>query len=593
MALSPISALGFFLLFAATLAAGAAPSSQPGTRPSASITLPLITSRGTPHVRATVNGQTGLFVVDTGSSQTHIYRDVIAKWGLHAIASKSVNTFEGIKKTDLIVLNELLLGSIRIRSMPAFIAASDSYKLKADQTLGVLGMDVLGRQPFAIDFRKKTLTLYEPETFVPPASKAYALRANVDDPRILAAVQGHEGWFQIDTGYDDTVLLSQAFAEQFQDLVFDRPQVHLHAVWADKTDSYGTRWDSSDIFGEHLREENGGYDVAGRFGSHSAGLIGTVHFRESILTIDMASRRAWREILPPEDLDTLLHRLKGKNDRDISEPSPLQGATSLKRLDAVKALLDGGESPNDTDIFRVTPLMVAAARGLPEMVDLLLKNGAKVDATSRYGGYSAEHFAARFGRLGTLDRLITGGADVNQAADWGKTPLFLAAEAGHIELVKLLLDHGAKVDAPLVTGETPLLAASNNGDAALVKLLLEHKADANGVGAGGTCLTYACYSASPACVKLLLAYGANPTRRGSKGTLPLMAAAWIGSRDAAECIRLLLRAGADPTVKTEPSEAFPNGRTALEMAIERGHVESIMLLLPPSAIRSATQPVKP
>jgi ankyrin repeat protein len=55
----------------------------------------------------------------------------------------------------------------------------------------------------------------------------------------------------------------------------------------------------------------------------------------------------------------------------------------------------------------------------------------------------------------------------------------------------------------------------------------------------------------------------------------------------------LLRAGADPTVKTEPSEAFPNGRTALEMAIERGHVESIMLLLPPSAIRSATQPVKP
>jgi len=341
--------------------------------------------------------------------------------------------------------------------------------------------------------------------------------------------------------------------------------------------------------GLRITEENGSYDAADRFGRRTAGLVGAPHFRDAILTIDMTSRRAWRRELPPEPLDALVARLRDVDRADPADASPLYRAAMLNRADAVRRLLELGESPDRSEYLGLTPLMRVAARGDTQIMDLLLAHGASVDAACKLDDFTPLLFAARFGRLEAVRRLLDAGANVNRAAASGRTPLFLAAEGGHADVVQQLLERGAKVDQPLKTGETPLLAACSNGDATVASLMLSAGADPNASGIRGTCLSYAANVASVDCVKLLLQHRANPNTFAPEGPTPLMAAASFGSPRAAECVRLLLNAGADPAARTTASANAPGGKTAFDLAVERGYVGSIVLLRPTTTKTSTQQ----
>ena len=67
------------------------------------------------------------------------------------------------------------------------------------------------------------------------------------------------------------------------------------------------------------------------------------------------------------------------------------------------------------------------------------------------------------------------GIDVNQAANDGITPLFIASYEGHAEVVSLLLGkEGIDVNQANNNGITPLIAASQASRVAVAKLLLLH-----------------------------------------------------------------------------------------------------------------------
>ena len=68
------------------------------------------------------------------------------------------------------------------------------------------------------------------------------------------------------------------------------------------------------------------------------------------------------------------------------------------------------------------------------------------------------HDAAREGSLQDVERLLSGGADVNESNEYGETPLHLAARCGSLEVVKFLLENGASGDiaARDEDGRTPL-----------------------------------------------------------------------------------------------------------------------------------------
>ena len=89
------------------------------------------------------------------------------------------------------------------------------------------------------------------------------------------------------------------------------------------------------------------------------------------------------------------------------------------------------------DHFDRTPLMFAAAGGLPETVQALIDNGADVNATTKVGG-TALIYAAAMGRLECVKLLLQHGADKSIRNDNGYTALSVAKERGHSEVVDYL-----------------------------------------------------------------------------------------------------------------------------------------------------------
>ena len=103
----------------------------------------------------------------------------------------------------------------------------------------------------------------------------------------------------------------------------------------------------------------------------------------------------------------------------------------------------------------VTPLMIAANRGNDDIVELLIKKGAEVNAKDD-SGYTALMIAAHQGKCNSLRILLKNGAYVNQKKPSGDTALILASMLGHVECVKILIDNKADKNIRNLMGDTAL-----------------------------------------------------------------------------------------------------------------------------------------
>ncbi|HKP37790.1 MAG TPA: ankyrin repeat domain-containing protein [Pyrinomonadaceae bacterium] len=107
-------------------------------------------------------------------------------------------------------------------------------------------------------------------------------------------------------------------------------------------------------------------------------------------------------------------------------------------------------------------LYVAACDGDLSKTEKLLKRGANVNATD-YRGYSAlmvaEACTTRPGRPELVELLIANGAEVNLQARDGSSAIMYAAKNSDIQAVKALLKSGALVNLADNEGETALIKA--------------------------------------------------------------------------------------------------------------------------------------
>ena len=106
----------------------------------------------------------------------------------------------------------------------------------------------------------------------------------------------------------------------------------------------------------------------------------------------------------------------------------------------VRALIKMGADINPQfNVCIESPLFLAIYHGHKEMVETLLKNGAKTDIKVSDGYY----------------------------------PLHFAANLGKKEIVQILINHGANVDEKYEDGDTLLHQAIAMNDKAMVELLLK------------------------------------------------------------------------------------------------------------------------
>ena len=123
--------------------------------------------------------------------------------------------------------------------------------------------------------------------------------------------------------------------------------------------------------------------------------------------------------------------------------SPLGLAAFFGRPEVLKLLLNEGADPNSPsrNAMRVTPLHSAAANREPElslrMVEVLLRSGADPNVR-QHGGWTPLQQAAAHGRSQMVDVLISHGADPAAKSEDGKMAADKAAEGGYGELAELL-----------------------------------------------------------------------------------------------------------------------------------------------------------
>jgi uncharacterized protein len=243
-------------------------------------------------------------------------------------------------------------------------------------------------------------------------------------------------------------------------------------------------------------------------------------------------------------------------------------------------LIKAGADVNKANKDGKTPLMAAAYKKDKNLIDLLLKQGAKVDTVTNKG-LTALLLALMPDDSSSVvvDTLIKAGADVNRESEQGDTPLIVAVAKRHCDVVARLIEAGAKVNAVNKLGDSALLQAAANGYLGIVAMLIKAGADINkGNNVGITPLGIAACLGYYDPVACLIKAGAD-FNKAEKINLwpPVYAAVYHNHKDIVE---LLLTVGADIYTKDN------SGRTALDIAREKGYQEIVELLQKASTIKS-------
>ncbi len=136
--------------------------------------------------------------------------------------------------------------------------------------------------------------------------------------------------------------------------------------------------------------------------------------------------------------------------------------------------------------------------------------------------------------LASVTLMIKKGVDIEVKDIAGRTPLINAAIEDSIPIVKILLEHGANIETQDNNGYSALHFACQNQSIEMTKLLIEKGSQIDAVDAhGNTPLGRAVFNSHGRgeVIQLLLAAGADKTKKNNHGISPLDLAKSIANYD--------------------------------------------------------------
>ena len=96
-----------------------------------------------------------------------------------------------------------------------------------------------------------------------------------------------------------------------------------------------------------------------------------------------------------------------------------------------------------------TPLLLAVMKGHKEITELLIANGADMNAKKEQRAMHTLLIATLLGHTEVVELLISNGADVNAKDRLGRTPLDTVIRNNRSEIADLLRKHGGKTGEEL------------------------------------------------------------------------------------------------------------------------------------------------
>ncbi|XP_056153779.1 death-associated protein kinase 1 [Lampris incognitus] len=183
------------------------------------------------------------------------------------------------------------------------------------------------------------------------------------------------------------------------------------------------------------------------------------------------------------------------------------------------------------------PLLIAAGCGNIQIIEVLMRKGAEIQAHDKSGA-NAIYYSARHGHVGTLKFLHEKKCPLDVQDKCGETALHVASRYGNVDVVSYLCSILANPDLADREQETPLHCAAWHGYSAVARVLCQARCQVDA--------------------------------RNREGESPLLTASARGFRDIVEC---LVEHGAnlDATDK--------DGHTALHLAVRRCQVGVVRCLI--------------
>ena len=270
-------------------------------------------------------------------------------------------------------------------------------------------------------------------------------------------------------------------------------------------------------------------------------------------------------------------------------------------VDVVNKLIKAKEIEVDAQTETLwTPLMIAAQKGLGDIVDALIEAGAGINRTLRHRR-TALHLAAENGNVAVVKQLVAKGAEVYTKTQWihliieacqghdenvkthikdiglkkklpdGRTILHIGAESGHTKVVSTLVEAGADVDVQTEAGWTPLMVAAQKNLENVAEVLLT-KADVNKTDIAGRTALHLARNANIA--NKLIEAGADLNIQMDSGWMdgwtPLM---FMIDRGLESVAVIAINQNADVTKKLK------DGRTTLHLAAYNENINLVNRLI--------------
>ena len=258
---------------------------------------------------------------------------------------------------------------------------------------------------------------------------------------------------------------------------------------------------------------------------------------------------------------------------DVGFQMPLHLAVQRDSVDVIRLLIkNGAELEAECEGGR-TPLHIAAFHNSAAAAKLLISLGAQIDSRG-IDGTLPIHIAAEYGSREVLQVLIDSRPDtINSKDNDSNNPLHSASSNGNIDIARMLLDNGALMDEQNSMKHTALCFAILREHEKMAKFLLERGADASITGfIGSSSLHYAALFLNSLIIKPLVEAGADPMSVNDDGDTSFHYAASKGNLEFLNEL-LVTVSGLDINCKNN------YGSTPLKRAANNGHAKVVRRLL--------------
>lgn len=271
-------------------------------------------------------------------------------------------------------------------------------------------------------------------------------------------------------------------------------------------------------------------------------------------------------------------------------------AADISSTELIQLLLKHGANANAANPEGETALHLVARAGNVEAAKLLVKAGAKIDPRENWGGQTPLMWAAARRQPAMVEFLLSKGADPDARGverDYqrvataesraksmdrgGFTPLLYAARENCRECVEALIRHKADLDLPDPTGVVPMVIAMINGNTDIAKRLIEAGANVN---------QWDMFGQAPLHIAIATMDGGGGGRGGGGGN-PLDSD-HPQKATGAELVQMLIDRGANPNQQTVYPSATRSvggrGTTPFLVAVGTGNIELVKQLVAKGAL---------